>query len=538
MANKPKSVAVDAKTGKMSGSSTYREPAAASITVKGSNGSITVARSTSPQVDLRASSYANMASQPRQAAPQQPQQLRPAIPESAFGTSSAQYGQVSPSGQVEVPPQSFNQQQSQSFGPAQSLQTPQQNKGLSSQKPVQDPFATGLQPTPIKGGVAYGVNPEESFISQTGGYQYPFFTAEGQGERLQNALATLNPFRLSKTLIAGKDVPGASEATTGLIWAVNAAAVLNAAGNLWNTYKAFQAVGATASAAGGAKALASTIPQAGGVVKETVKLAPVANTANTARAIESVTSLIGKNKLLSIGATITLLGMGVNGQTMTRKEASDYIEESGELAVKLREAGMDDLADEIAANNRELKDNLKTILPYIPYIGKNIITGDIQDYVDRLNEITLSYEAKVKADQEAEKQRAIAEDQAAEKEKGLQEAFMQEEQRRYSEAQKREQRAYNEAQEAEQRSYDEQRLAESRAYSAARQSEERSYALGLESTATEPAQPSALKFGLLHPGGSTEFVDRDKASQYYFSKTYTELTPEQQALLNKLKEEG
>jgi hypothetical protein len=61
--------------------------------------------------------------------------------------------------------------------------------------------------------------------------------------------------------------------------------------------------------------------------------------------------------------------------------------------------------------------------------------------------------------------------------------------------------------------------------------------MGLEGAGTEPADPSSLKFGLLHPGAATEFVDRDKASQYYFSVPYAELTPAQQVLLNKLKED-
>jgi len=59
-----------------------------------------------------------------------------------------------------------------------------------------------------------------------------------------------------------------------------------------------------------------------------------------------------------------------------------------------------------------------------------------------------------------------------------------------------------------------------------------------EATATTASDGSSLSFGLLGTGGATEFVDRDTASNAYFGKVYSELTPAQQRLLNLLKGKG
>lgn len=518
-APKKPSVAVDAKTGLQSGTSTFRQEAQGSVTVKGQDGSVTVARSTKPQVDLKQSSYNNMAQQQQQQA-----SLTPQVQQQAQG-QNPQALQASAS-------QDFN---TGGFGLASQ---PSQQVGLPSPQPAGN---NNLQATPVgdvqsgQSGQAYGVDPNQSFISQTGQYQYPFFTSDGQKERLQNALATTNPFRMSSTLIGGDYRKGFSEATTALIWSVNAASAINAGAAVFNAVRAFHAAGSVAVVAGGAERLASTIPAATGVIAKTSPstVGAAVNTANVANQIKALVNIpaVAKNAatlggVISITTGIGWVGKAGDDKAKVKQKTVDYLKESGDLAVKLREVGLTDLADEIAAGNRDLEEGLKSALPFIPFFTKSAKESELQDYINRLNQINRSYDAKVKADHEREIAEAIAEEKQAAKEKEINDQLKLEEQRRYNEEQKQEQRRYNEQQTAENRAYQERQLQESRAY-----------ALGLDSASTQPADPSSLKFGLLHPSGATEFVDRDKAAQYYFSKSYTELTPAQQVLLNKLKED-
>lgn len=527
---KPKkqpTVAVNAKTGMQDGSSTYREAAAGSVTVKGSNGSVTIARSTNTKTDLRQNSINQM----NQPAPQP--------------ISTGQTGQ-SPA-QSNLNMQGQNPQSSLTKPPMQTTQEQQNTNASQAPSPAALGGEQGV--TVNQDGqraTYYGVDPNTSVISQTGSYQYPFFTADGQAERVQNALATLNPLRMSSTLIGGKYRAGLSEATTGLIWAANAAAVINAAGAVFNTVRGLATVGATAATTGGAEAIAGSNLAATGVsvTYGPTSIGVAANTANIANQIKTIAGIPAAAKnAATLGGVITLtgatsaIGKSSNDKQKVKEETIKYLKDSGDLAVKLREAGLYDLADEIAAGNRDLLEGLKSTLPYIPFMTKNAKLSEIQDYIQRLDEINRSYEAKVKADNEREIEDALKQEKQQAEAKALQDQIALENKQSYDRAREREQRRYNEAQQAKDRAYSEAKLAESRAYSESQKAADRALQLGLDSASTQAADPSSLKFGLLHPGSATEFVDRDKASQFYFTKPYNELTPEQMMLLNKLKEE-
>jgi hypothetical protein len=184
---------------------------------------------------------------------------------------------------------------------------------------------------------------------------------------------------------------------------------------------------------------------------------------------------------------------------------------------------MDDLADELLDSNKDLKDGLDTIMPYIPFIGKNIEKSKVEDYKFQLEKINNKYDKQVKTQIEAAKVEA-------EKQKATSEAASKTEQRQYNEEQQSEQRRYNEEQKKEQRTYNEeqQRVQEEKVMSEQ---------LGADAIATESSGGSNLQFGLLSSGGAKEFVDKDKAAKYYFGKVYTELTQAQKMLMNMLKEQ-
>jgi flagellar biosynthesis GTPase FlhF len=407
---------------------------------------------------------------------------------------------------------------------------------------------------------SYNIDPRYSYISQTGRFEHDFWTAEGQKERILNSLETINPFRLTSTAIGGKYVPVASEAVTGLVMALNLTILIRGGASIFTAVASMNKVGALAVAANGAKTLASTIPEAAGTATKAAAAGEVIlNTKTPATGINAVTqalfhTILGRSTLGGI-----VVSVGLAGSTQIRKEVSDYIKDSGELAVKLREAGLNDLADELNKNSADLKNGFDVVLPYIPYLGKNIEGNKIQGYIDDLNAANLKYEAAVKAEKEQEILAAQQADQAAAELKRQQELSDLADKRAYEEktlaekktyeegqaaekqasetAQTAEQRAYNEEQKAAQQAYNEAQTAEQRAYNEQEQVRQAEAQARAEGTATETAEGSTLTFGLLSTGGAVEFVDKDKAAKVYFGKVYEELTPEQKMLLNLLKGE-
>jgi hypothetical protein len=444
-------------------------------------------------------------------------------------------------------PQAFQTPQNQPAttqqqGAQSSPQTQQQGSGSSEASSSDRRMVTITQKD---GRVStFSIDPKYSYISQTGQYEHDFWTKEGQRERILNAIDTAG-IRTTPTAFKGKYIPGASEVTTGLIDALNVATILSAGAGVFKAIAGMNKVGSLALTANGAKELASTIPEASGVYPWLAKTgitgavgevgAVASNTKTAATGIKAITQALFLTNLgkATIGGII--LSTGLTGSTQVRKEVSDYIKNSGEMAMELREVGMNDLADELAASNKDLKDGFDVIIPYIPYLGKNIEMNKIQGYTDRLNEMNLKYEAAVKKEKEEEIMTALETEQQAAEVKREQDLADTADERAYEEKQDAAQRPQDQADLADKRAYEEAKLKEQRAYDEeqARIAEERR--MGIEGTATETAQGSTLTFGLLNTSGAVEFVDKDKASNVYFGKTYEELTPEQKMLLNLLK---
>jgi hypothetical protein len=399
-------------------------------------------------------------------------------------------------------------------------------QSTSPSTPNYDPLA-GVENRP-------GYAPQEqklSYFEQTGQYQYDFSTPEGQKERLQSALSIMT----SKQAII--------EAATNALIVTAISGVFTLAPKVFKALAGMNKLGQVALSPGGASAIASAIPEAAGIAPAIAKVGlPLVNTATTAAKVGFITKLLttqGVSSALGIGAIV----QGISGATSTREKISDYIKDSGELIMKLREAGMTDMADELAESNKDLRDGWDLIIPYLPVMGKHTEMNKVQGYRDKLNEDLNAYDAKVRSDKEKQAADKLAADQAAKIE-----------QRAYDEKQLADKRAYEEKQLTDKRAYDEQQAKDKAAADAAKAdkerqqkqqdvTEQRTYTeqqaqfqanqqYDQLATATESAGSSTLNFGLLSSGGSIEFVDRDKASQVYFGKPYELLDPAQKRLLD------
>jgi hypothetical protein len=232
--------------------------------------------------------------------------------------------------------------------------------------------------------------------------------------------------------------------------------------------------------------------------------------------------------------------------------------EATTLRDELRGVGMDAQADEIDAQLRDAEKAFTTVKPYIPLIGNPQVAGMISDFETKLIKTNSDYQKTVKNQLDAQKSAAEAQakaDKQAEDQAKTDAAKLQRDQQLADQSTKRaqdltdaEQKRQQQLQDAQtQRSQDQTDLKDKRSYDAQQQADQRAYAEQQASaqaqadqnaadTATQDSGGSSLGFGLLGAGGgSTEFVNKDKAAQVYFKKSYDELTPEQKALLNLLK---
>ena len=284
------------------------------------------------------------------------------------------------------------------------------------------------------------------------------------------------------------------------------AIVSNASSLLLGLQNYFTSIGATAKTAAGAKSIAATSKEAAGIASKSGVGEVAVNTATKATGIKALTNILANNKLLTVGAIISMGWQTGSGQTQVRKDISSYIKDSGDLAVKLRQVGMTAEADELYQNGVDLLDGLDAIVPYIPLIGKVFEENKIQEYRDELNRVNNLYEEQLELEA---KQAALDE-------------------RAYKEQQLQEQRAYEERLLAERRAYEQQLLEEQRAYEEEQAAKEReadaAAAFAAEATATEGTGGSTLNFGILNSGGDIEYVDINKASQFYYGKAFEELT--------------
>ena len=281
-----------------------------------------------------------------------------------------------------------------------------------------------------------------------------------------------------------------------------------------------ESIGNTAVKAGGPELLASTIPEASGVVTkaatEVVAGTIAVNTATKAGIIKTITNAIttklpGKSSALgwSISAVLGGVLYSVHGRATTESQATTYLKDSGEQQRKLREQGLFTAAEELHQQDMDVLAGIDTWKGYLPAFGPGIERKIIEDAERILNQNINEYNDYM---EQMERQAEI--DQMA-----------------YEQQQLEEKRRYDEQQLADKRSYDESRLYEQRAYNEQQTALAAQQQAGFDATATEATPGSTLNFGILNTGGDIEYVDINRASEYYFGIPYEKLTPAQRKLL-------
>jgi len=288
----------------------------------------------------------------------------------------------------------------------------------------------------------------------------------------------------------------------------------------------FLAVGTAATTA--PATLAASSVSATGTTTGVVAAGEVAaNTATVTTGITATTGILSSTgaKLLSIGAIISIGWQLSSQQATLRKDLSTYLKDSGDLALKLRQAGMFEEADELYQKSVDLKNGLDKIAPFIPIFGRMINGSAIQKARDELNEINTKYNEQVYNDNKKLEEEAKAAEKAEEEAKEQEAKAKEEEKEAKAEAKE----AEAEAKDQDPNNYYGHNYLGTGLTGSdydRKVSEGSQEALAVESTGG-----STLSFGILKSGGDIEYVDRDKASQYYFSKPYEELTPAQKKLL-------
>jgi hypothetical protein len=284
----------------------------------------------------------------------------------------------------------------------------------------------------------------------------------------------------------------------------------------------FTSIGTLARTPGGAKQIVSKIPEAAGIAPKIAGAGEiVANTKNVATGLTGFISAHPYLSTLSVGFIASQATQLFSKSSDVSTKQTEFLKETGASIDLFRELGMDKEADEAELMMLDLQSGLDELIRYIPFgFGAGIKINELEGYkrivdesIRKANQIK-----KDKVEQEIVDERTYKEQQEADK--MIQDEINRDEQRAYNEQQQEEQRRYNEELRDEQRAYDEAQAAKAA-----------EAALGAEAIATEGTGGSTLSFGLLSTGGDIQYVDRDKAAQFYFGKVFEELTAAQKRLL-------
>lgn len=383
-------------------------------------------------------------------------------------------------------------------------------------------------------GTLFKVDPKKSFISQTGQYQYDFWTSQGQKERLQNALETSGFGATSVQFSGGEGDPTELPGVKSAINAFNAASLIYGGAALWSKYAAASTVGNLASTPQGVAILTSSVPAASGIAPPVAQAgAVVANTANKATQISYLSQLMGTTmqkatfgKWLLVTGVVTVAGNIASSPitgAATNKYQNEYITDSQEMMSKLIATGdpvMIEFAGELNDSNIDLKNGLDQYLGYLGPVFMSIEKRKVDDFNARLGEMNIKYLEKMA-------QKKIDDEIAANEAKAAAKIQEEDAQRAFQREQQEDQQAFQTSEREARQAYEQL----TREAAASQKQLE-------EDTATTTSEGGTLTFGLLGGNGSVEFVSADKASQAYFDKVYTELTPAQKQLLNLLKGKG
>jgi hypothetical protein len=278
-----------------------------------------------------------------------------------------------------------------------------------------------------------------------------------------------------------------------------------------------EALGKLAMVEGGPKIIASTIPEAAGVIKTTPAVGEVVtNTKNVETGINAVKNLLFGSAKKTTG-TLAVGGIiyAMTGGKAADNAITDYIKDSSSLIVSLRDKGLNDAADALAASNKDLRDGFDLVLPWIPIIGM-LELKKVNSYRDMLTEAQSEYTTKVNADNkfaaDTNLRVRMGEDVSVE---DLQRAAQLDPNGAAAKALADMMSAINNPQE--------------QGATAAPAIEPE---VPIESPPTINEGASTLGFGLLHTGGVNSPANKNSLSQAIYGKSYDSLTAEEKAFID------
>lgn len=376
-------------------------------------------------------------------------------------------------------------------------QAPQQNASFAPQQSTQQGQQQTLGPQTRavtvfdKNGTAttYNVDPSKSFISQTGQYEHPFWTSEGQRERIENALET-SFFRSSGTQFSGGEGdPTALPGATAAINTLNAASLIYGATAMYRSIAQMSTRGAVALTPAGAQTIAGSTKAAATGAGRSPRV--------TSSLINAFKKLPVQWKAASIGSVIGLMVSAEQKGNTIKDEQVALANEMGSFAVKLRETGdpaMINHANELMEYADDITTGYDQFLAYVPIIGRWVPEKE-------LKEVRLAF-GTVKADYD---EYVISEEQAKVLEAEQQKATAAQEQQNFQRQQQEDSQQFQREEREARQQFEQQNT-----IAAAKEQ------LAAEALATEDEGGSTLNFGLLGTGGAPQYVDRDAAAKQLF----------------------
>jgi len=232
-------------------------------------------------------------------------------------------------------------------------------------------------------------NISDAFNSLLKGVQAPY-APKAENEAALSQLASIGMLALPVGGPAGEIAAGAEGLLGKSVAEIESMA---------KTAGTMETLGKLAMTEGGPKVIASTIPEAAGVVKSAPEVGELAtNTKNTETGIKAIKNILFGSAKKTTG-TLAVGGIiyAMTGGKAADNAITDYIKDSSALIVNLRDKGLNDAADSLAASNKDLRDGFDLILPWIPIIGM-LELKKVNNYRDMLTEAQSEYTTKVNED--------------------------------------------------------------------------------------------------------------------------------------------
>lgn len=383
----------------------------------------------------------------------------------------------------------------------------------------------------------------KSFISQTGSYEFPFWTKEGQAERVKNLFEVSGFAKTGIQFSGGEQDPTSLPGARATVNVLNAASIVYGGASLYKSMAQMGKVGSLALGPSGAETLAANVAPTTTQVLAAGK--PAVNPATTAHTINFIKTALASKDPVVVGSII-LSGLGavagsfkIAGSTLQNAATvegmqTSYAKASGELQNKyLQEAEKTtdpiikefllQQAKELSEKNKDIVSGYDQIRPFIPFLA-GFSESQIHKATAELNEYNVKYDNFIS--RKIEEEKAVAEEAAVAEEIATQQADAQKviDNRNFQQQQQDDQQEFQRSEREARQAFEERQ----NAIAAGQKQFD-------EDTQITSSEGGTLTFGLLGGGGATEFVSADRAAQAYFGKVYEELSPEQKRLLNLLK---